>query len=131
VEIADRIAIMYAGAIVEEAPAQALYERPEHPYTSALMNAFPPLGGERKRLEGLAGQPPDLRRLPAGCAFAPRCPKMIAGTCDTLAPPEVTTALGRRVACHLYAEAAPAVSSLRSLGEGLGEGLEGEVAASG
>jgi oligopeptide/dipeptide ABC transporter ATP-binding protein len=125
VEIADRIAIMYAGAIVEEAPAQSLYERPEHPYTSALMNAFPPLGGTRQRLEGLAGQPPDLRRLPAGCAFAPRCPQVIAGTCDKVAPPEIRTAPGRRVACHLYAKTTAAGPLSQ------GERLGGEVAASG
>jgi oligopeptide/dipeptide ABC transporter ATP-binding protein len=107
VEIADRIAIMYAGAIVEEAPAQLLYQGPEHPYTAALMSAFPPVGGKRKRLEGLAGQPPDLRRLPPGCAFAPRCTRFIQGTCDTVAPPEVRTTEGRRVSCHLYAETVP------------------------
>ena len=107
VEIADRIAIMYAGAIVEEAPAQLLYQSPEHPYTVALMSAFPPVGGKRKRLEGLAGQPPDLRRLPPGCAFAPRCARFIKGLCDTVAPPEVRTAEGRRVSCHLYAETVP------------------------
>ena len=102
VEIADRIAIMYAGVIVEEAPAQALYEEPEHPYTAALMRAFPPVGGRRQRLEGLAGQPPDLRRLPPGCAFAPRCAEMIPGVCDTVGPPELCTSARHRVVCHLY-----------------------------
>ena len=79
IEIADRIAIMYAGSIVEEAPAKALYEHPDHPYTVALMNAFPPLGTVHKRLEGLTGQPPDLRQLPPGCSFAPRCPRAHRG----------------------------------------------------
>jgi peptide/nickel transport system permease protein len=105
VEIADRIAIMYAGSIVEEAPARQLYERPHHPYTEALMSAFPPIGGARRRLEGISGQPPDMRQLPAGCSFTPRCPKAIAGVCETIAPPAVESADGRRlVICHLYGE---------------------------
>ena len=104
VEIADRIAIMYAGAIVEDAPAKDLYQRPRHPYTSALMEAFPPLGGPRKTLAGIGGQPPDLRRLPAGCSFAPRCPRMIAGTCDAIDPPTSGRADGHLVVCHLYDE---------------------------
>jgi peptide/nickel transport system permease protein len=104
IEIADRIAIMYAGSMVEEAPAQHLYEQPGHPYTVALMNAFPPVGAARHRLEGLTGQPPDLRRLSPGCAFAPRCPQVIAGTCETTPPPEVRTDRGHRVLCHLFNE---------------------------
>jgi oligopeptide/dipeptide ABC transporter ATP-binding protein len=102
VEIADRIAIMYAGAIIEEAPAQELYEHPDHPYTVGLMNAFPPVGAVHKRLEGLVGQPPDLRELPTGCSFSPRCPKFIVGTCDVIDPPEVTPEEGHRVVCHLF-----------------------------
>jgi peptide/nickel transport system permease protein len=104
VEIADRIAIMYAGSIIEEAPAKELYEHPDHPYTQALMRAFPPVGGARVRMEGLAGQPPDLRKLPTGCSFSPRCPKMIEGTCETVPPPEVTPEEGHRVVCHLFSE---------------------------
>ena len=106
VEIADRIAIMYAGAVVEEAPARALYEEPLHPYTTALMSCFPPLGGPRQRLEGIPGQPPDLRNLPKGCSFATRCPKVIAGTCDVVEPPTVRRGGARRVLCHLYSEQA-------------------------
>jgi len=108
VEIADRIAIMYAGKVVEEAPAGQLYEHPAHPYTTALMNAFPPVGAARRRLQGLAGYPPDLRELPPGCPFAPRCAKMIAGTCDVVAPPSVRLGEGHRVLCHLFSEVATA-----------------------
>jgi peptide/nickel transport system permease protein len=104
VEIADRVAIMYAGRIVEEAPAWALYEQPRHPYTAALMESFPPVGQGRRRLAGLAGQPPDMRRLPEGCSFSPRCPRAIVGTCEALPPPEVSDGAGRRVTCHLYAK---------------------------
>lgn len=102
VEIADRIAIMYAGRIVEEAPSRELYERPNHPYTKALMSGFPPLSGERIRIQGIAGQPPDLRKLPKGCSFAPRCPEFIAGTCDELDPPDVSLSPTRHVECHLF-----------------------------
>jgi len=95
---------MYAGAVVEEAQARELYEQPRHPYTKLLMNAFPPLGGERRRLEGIAGQPPDLRQPPPGCSFAPRCPKAIAGICETSEPPVVHWSHGHKAACHLYSE---------------------------
>jgi len=102
VEIADRIAIMYAGAVVEEARARELYEKPRHPYTTALMSAFPPLSGPRERLEGIPGQPPDLKKLPKGCSFSPRCPEVIPGRCDTTDPPNVSMNGGHRVVCHLY-----------------------------
>jgi oligopeptide/dipeptide ABC transporter ATP-binding protein len=101
VEVADRIAIMYAGQVVEEAPAKHLYGAAGHPYTRALMSAFPPLGVARVRMEGLPGQPPDLRRLPPGCAFAPRCLQAVEGTCDAVAPP-ASSSEGHRVVCHLY-----------------------------
>jgi oligopeptide/dipeptide ABC transporter ATP-binding protein len=102
VEIADRIAIMYAGRIVEEAPARELYDHPKHPYTIALMGAFPPLQGERQRLTGIPGQPPDMKDLPPGCPYAPRCPQFIPGTCDVLDPPEIVIDESRRVLCHLF-----------------------------
>jgi peptide/nickel transport system ATP-binding protein len=74
IEIADRIAIMYAGEIVEEAPAEVLFRQPKHPYTVGLMNSFPPLVGELKRMTGIPGSPPDLGDPPRGCRFHPRCP---------------------------------------------------------
>jgi peptide/nickel transport system ATP-binding protein len=74
VEMADRIAIMYAGEIVEEAPAQQLHERPLHPYTVGLMNSFPPLTGPIARMSGIPGTPPDLADPPPGCRFNTRCP---------------------------------------------------------
>jgi peptide/nickel transport system permease protein len=101
VEIADRVAIMYAGRVVEEATGQVLYEDPLHPYTQALMRSFPPLGGARARLEGIAGQPPDMRSLPEGCSFSPRCPKVIAALCRTVEP-ALQSYGPSQVACHLY-----------------------------
>jgi oligopeptide/dipeptide ABC transporter ATP-binding protein len=104
VEIADRIAIMYAGVVVEEAQGKRLYEEPRHPYTEALMSSFPPLGGEHKRLEGISGLPPDPRRLPSGCPFHPRCPKVVQGVCGQADPPLVGFENGHWALCHLYAQ---------------------------
>lgn len=74
IEIADRIAIMYAGEIVEDATAQDVYRRPRHPYSNGLLHSFPPLRGPRRELGGIPGSPPDLARLPSGCPFRARCP---------------------------------------------------------
>jgi peptide/nickel transport system ATP-binding protein len=73
-EFADRIAIMYAGEIVELADGRRLFEGPEHPYTRGLMASFPPLTGPITRLVGIPGSPPDLASPPTGCRFHPRCP---------------------------------------------------------
>jgi peptide/nickel transport system ATP-binding protein len=74
VEFADRIAIMYAGEIVELADATTIHDEPLHPYTRGLMESFPPLTGPRTRLVGIPGSPPDLADPPPGCRFHPRCP---------------------------------------------------------
>jgi peptide/nickel transport system ATP-binding protein len=73
-EFAHRIAIMYAGEIVETAPSSVLFEAPRHPYTVALMGSFPPLHGPIERMSAIPGSPPDLGAPPAGCRFHPRCP---------------------------------------------------------
>jgi peptide/nickel transport system ATP-binding protein len=73
-EFSDRIAIMYAGEIVESAPAATFATNPLHPYTQGLLESFPPLSGPRTRLLGIPGSPPDLRDPPGGCRFHPRCP---------------------------------------------------------
>ncbi len=83
---ADRVAVMYGGRIVETAGARALYARPRHPYTRGLMASVPRLDDESgRRLVPIDGQPPDLAALPAGCAFAPRCPVALE-RCQTEAP---------------------------------------------
>jgi peptide/nickel transport system permease protein len=73
VELADEIAVMYAGRLMERAPAASLFHAPRLPYTHGLLNCFPPLHGAHHRMEGITGSPPDLRDLPKGCAFNPRC----------------------------------------------------------
>jgi peptide/nickel transport system permease protein len=102
VEIADEIAVMYAGRVMERAPANALFHAPRLPYTYGLLNCFPPLHGKRVRMEGIPGSPPDLRDLPPGCAFHPRC-RWATSRCRTevprLAP---VNGSGREVACWLH-----------------------------
>ena len=109
VEFSDRIAIMYGGRIVEEAPAARLYAEPLHPYTEGLLHSFPALHGPRRELTGIPGSPPDLRAMPSGCAFHPRCPKAFE-PCDeqvpALGPPRVDDPT-RAVACHLHPAVAP------------------------
>ena len=77
-EFADRIAIMYAGEIVETAPSARLHANPQHPYTRGLMESFPPITGPLQRLVGIPGSPPDLADPPSGCRFHPRCPLCVA-----------------------------------------------------
>ncbi len=101
VEISDRIAIMYAGQIVEMADARELFDHPLHPYTQGLMRSFPSLTGERHKLEGIAGSPPDLVNPPTGCRFYPRCTQRKDGY-DAVAPPLTEVSKGHCVACHQY-----------------------------
>ena len=105
VEIADRIAIMYAGEIIEQGPAQELYRRPRHPYTQGLLSSFPPLRGPKTELAGIPGSPPDLSNLPTGCKYHDRCPFAME-VCRTEVPvlkasPTLPEA-GREVACWLH-----------------------------
>jgi peptide/nickel transport system ATP-binding protein len=107
IEIADRIAIMYAGEIVEEGPAQDLYHAARHPYTHALLASFPPLHGARRELTGIPGAPPDLARKIVGCPYAPRC-RFAIPRCHLFGPDLGPSAVAgdppsRRVACHLHA----------------------------
>ena len=97
---ADRVNVMYAGRIVESGPAAALYHTPRHPYTAALLRSVPRLDRPRQaRLEPVEGQPPDLTRLDAGCAFRPRCPVAMA-VCATARPMlEPAGAPGQSAAC--------------------------------
>jgi peptide/nickel transport system ATP-binding protein len=101
VEFSTRIAIMYAGQIVELAPAAALFEKPRHPYTIGLMNSFPSVTGPRREMRGIPGSPPDLAAPPGGCRFHPRCPHAMA-LCRTADPVLTEECTGCQVACHLY-----------------------------
>jgi peptide/nickel transport system ATP-binding protein len=96
----DRVAVMYAGLIVESGTAEQIFTDPLHPYTKALSGAFPRIGDPAARYApaGLKGDPPDPRDLGAGCSFAPRCP-MAIDECSVAEPPLVEVAPGRPVAC--------------------------------
>jgi peptide/nickel transport system ATP-binding protein len=101
-ENCDRVAVMYAGRVVEKAPARELFDDPRHPYANGLIGALPPLDGARRRLTAIAGTVPDPRDMPAGCAFAPRC-ALAGATCNLSSPPLVPVDSGRDVACHVVA----------------------------
>jgi peptide/nickel transport system ATP-binding protein len=73
-EVSEKIGVMYAGRMVELAESREIFKRPQHPYTAALMSAFPSIKGPKTRLEALGGEPPDLLFPPSGCRFHPRCP---------------------------------------------------------
>jgi oligopeptide/dipeptide ABC transporter ATP-binding protein len=97
-ELADRIAVMYAGRIVETAPATTLFARPLHPYTVGLLSAALGFSDDAGPLTAISGHPPDLAMLPAGCAFAPRCPRADARC--RIETPVLRSEGGRLVACH-------------------------------
>ena len=101
VEFSTRIAIMYAGEIVELAPARELFDNPLHPYTQGLMNSFPSLTGPRHMLSGIPGSPPDMVAPPSGCRFHPRCAQC-QPMHTSVVPKLQEVEPGHWVACHLY-----------------------------
>jgi len=103
VEFSDRIAIMYAGQIVEQSLARELFDHPLHPYTQGLMNSFPSISGEKRRLSGIPGSPPNLLHLPVGCRFFPRCPRATT-VCSQNAPRLVEVQPDHQAACHLLSK---------------------------
>ncbi len=101
-ETCEKIAIMYAGRIVEYGDAESVFKEPLHPYTQGLIKAFPSIKGERTRLTSIPGQPPDLLRPPPACRFNPRCP-YVMDVCKKLDPSLEKSGRGDHlVACHLY-----------------------------
>ena len=100
----DRLAVMYAGQVMEIGPTRTLFTNPKHPYSVGLLGSFPSIRGALQPLQGIPGAPPDLAHPPAGCRFHPRCPKVMPH-CKTIEPPffqrdEVL------IRCHLYADGA-------------------------
>lgn len=102
-ETCDRVAIMYAGKIAEIADVTTIFKNPAHPYTQGLIGAFPSLVGEKKRLAGIPGAPPDLINPPAGCLFNPRCP-FVMDICRKEEPPEIEIKPGHTAACWLHSD---------------------------
>jgi len=104
-KMCDRLAVMYAGRVVEQGEVGQLFKAPAHPYTQALLNSIPRMRDAKQRLTAIDGQPPDLSSLPPGCAFAPRCPSAVE-RCGWERPPQARLD-GRTVSCWLAPGAPP------------------------
>jgi oligopeptide transport system ATP-binding protein len=102
-DVADRIAVMYAGKVVEEAPVHDIYARPAHPYTKALLESIPRLDHKGGQLNVIRGLPPALHAIPAGCPFHPRC-DYAQDACRQDPPPPYAVAPGRTARCHFWRE---------------------------
>jgi peptide/nickel transport system ATP-binding protein len=127
-ELADKIAIMYAGKMVETASSKDVYQHPRHPYSYGLLNSFPTLHGPRRKMVGIPGSPPDLRAVPVGCTFRARCPCAF-DTCSQVTPeliPSTEQSPGQLVACHLYdprfSQTIPSAATFAQGYEALAEG---------
>ena len=127
--IADVVAVMYLGLVVETAPTRRLWEAPLHPYTEALIEAIPRADGKGWLPEALPGEVPDPARPPAGCRFHPRCP-YVFDRCRTEPPPLIPVASARHAACWLHepggAEQAPSTFARRARpSSGAGDQVDG------
>ncbi|TMC50708.1 MAG: ABC transporter ATP-binding protein [Chloroflexi bacterium] len=127
-EVADDVAVMYAGKVVERAPVEELFAAPQHPYTQGLLASIPSPDKLGRRLDVIKGTVPHPLNLPPGCSFAPRCPQRFEdGTCDVAFPALAPTAGGHSVACYLYtsqqderrADKAPTIAAIPMLEETL------------
>jgi oligopeptide/dipeptide ABC transporter ATP-binding protein len=98
----DSVAVMYAGRVIESGPVRTIFNAPVHPYTQALIESIPRLGGGPSRLTAIDGQPPDLASLPPGCSFQPRCPKAF-DRCREEVPGNIMVAPGHGARCWLAA----------------------------
>ncbi|MET9659862.1 ABC transporter ATP-binding protein [Streptomyces sp. NPDC006510] len=102
-DVADKIAVMYAGRIVESAPVHEIYRAPAHPYTKGLLQSIPRLDQKGRELYAIKGLPPNLLHIPPGCAFNPRCP-MAQEICRGEVPPLFEVAEHRESACYFWKE---------------------------
>jgi peptide/nickel transport system ATP-binding protein len=100
-ETCDRVVVMYLGAIVEEAPVEALFDDPKHPYTQGLLGSIPSVEEKVEWLQAIPGTIPNAHEIPTGCRFSNRCPKVM-DVCHAVDPALLEVAPRHRVACHLY-----------------------------
>ena len=104
-KVADEVAVMYLGRIVEQAGINELFDNPQHPYTQGLLNSIPHIDEEKlTRLRAIEGVVPDPYDIPSGCAFSDRCPSFMPGKCDSAMPDLAATGPEHRVRCFLYSE---------------------------
>ena len=103
-QVADDVAVMYLGTIVERGVTHDVLRAPKHPYTQGLLGAIPRMDALNARMKPVPGDIPNPSERPTGCAFHPRCCEAVPGLCDTTPPPEVEPEAGRAVRCHLYAD---------------------------
>jgi peptide/nickel transport system ATP-binding protein len=109
-EMADDVAVMYLGRVVESGDVDSIFHAPQHPYTQALLRSIPKLGLEgRRRLDSIRGMVPDPYNRPTGCPFNTRCEKVMPGLCDRIVPKRTVLGPGRAVSCLLYEEIDEAV----------------------
>jgi oligopeptide/dipeptide ABC transporter ATP-binding protein len=101
--VADRIAVMYAGRIIEHADVRSLYKAPAHPYTKGLLESIPRMDVRGQELSTIKGLPPNLMRIPSGCPFHPRCP-YVQQVCIDVVPHDLVLGDGRTSACHFAQE---------------------------
>jgi oligopeptide/dipeptide ABC transporter ATP-binding protein len=101
-KMCDQLAVMYAGRVIEAGAVKQVFNAPAHPYTQALLSSIPRMNHAGQRLTAIDGQPPDLSALPPGCAFAPRCPRVV-DDCRRLSPPETVAEDGSRFCCWVAA----------------------------
>jgi oligopeptide/dipeptide ABC transporter ATP-binding protein len=102
-ELADRVVVMYAGQVIEQAEVGEIFRQPRHPYTLGLLTSIPRIDIEDDELRPISGSPPDLLALPNGCVFHPRCP-LVRERCRDERPPFEEVADGHWAACHFHQE---------------------------
>ncbi len=101
-EIADDVAVMYLGNVVEHADADTIFNNPQHPYTAALLRSLPKIGLTRQRLDAIEGMVPSPFLRPAGCPFHPRCERMVPSLCDRIMPDAIAIGSNHETRCLLY-----------------------------
>ena len=116
-EVADEVAVMYLGRIVEQAGVNELFDNPQHPYTKGLLDSIPHIDEEKlTRLRAIEGVVPDPYDIPSGCAFSDRCPSFMPGKCDSAMPDLAATGPEHRVRCFLYSDAEEKVTEVANGG---------------
>jgi oligopeptide transport system ATP-binding protein len=98
-EVADHVAVMYGGRVVESGRVRDVLSRPAHPYTLALLESMPQAGLDQQQLRPIVGSPPDMATLPRGCSFHPRC-RLATDECRGVLPPGVEVAVGHHAECY-------------------------------